>query len=229
MVLSDPRPVPVTKAIGMICRYKCSTPLCCIGCHPSIHPFIYRYILPVPTSKCQDENEKENTACWCEPLVNKLAAHRWLSPSVPSGTTWEWLKDFHEILYSGVSWKSVGPFKMSLKSDNNNGHFTEDSHAFLREKVIGWGIPTRGILGNTSGLLCSAYISYHTRRRGNMTFTCFLACSFSNKLLWPQTYQFSGEKGGAVKGEYVLLLHITMSSSFSSSSNRRSAVVGVGS
>jgi hypothetical protein len=41
------------------------------------HTSIYRYILPVPTSKCQNENEKKNIACWCEPLVNKLAANPW--------------------------------------------------------------------------------------------------------------------------------------------------------
>jgi hypothetical protein len=35
---------------------------------------IVAYILPVSTSRCQ--NEKENTliGCWCESLVNKLAA-----------------------------------------------------------------------------------------------------------------------------------------------------------
>jgi hypothetical protein len=39
------------------------------------HAWIYRYILPAPPSKCQNKNEKENIACWCETLVNKLAAH----------------------------------------------------------------------------------------------------------------------------------------------------------
>jgi hypothetical protein len=26
-------------------------------------------ILPIPTSKCQNKNEKENLGCWCEPLL----------------------------------------------------------------------------------------------------------------------------------------------------------------
>jgi hypothetical protein len=47
------------------------------------HTSIYRYILPVPTYKCG--NETESVACWCEPLVNKLAtrparAPCWFSP-----------------------------------------------------------------------------------------------------------------------------------------------------
>jgi hypothetical protein len=42
------------------------------------HITIYQYILPVPTSKCQ--NEKENVACWSEPLLNKLGAHPCLYP-----------------------------------------------------------------------------------------------------------------------------------------------------
>jgi hypothetical protein len=33
-----------------------------------IHTTVYRYILAVPTSKCQNEN----TTCWCEPLVKTL-------------------------------------------------------------------------------------------------------------------------------------------------------------
>jgi hypothetical protein len=31
------------------------------------HTSLCRYILPVPTSKCQ--NETENLTCWCEPLL----------------------------------------------------------------------------------------------------------------------------------------------------------------
>jgi hypothetical protein len=41
----------------------------------------YRYILPVPTSKYENDNEKENVACYCESLVNKLAAHPWMGVS----------------------------------------------------------------------------------------------------------------------------------------------------
>jgi hypothetical protein len=49
----------------------------------SIHTSMYRYILSVPTYKCR--NETESAACWCEPLVNKLAtrparAPCWFSP-----------------------------------------------------------------------------------------------------------------------------------------------------
>jgi hypothetical protein len=31
-------------------------------------------LVPVPTWKCQNKNEKENAACWCETLLNTLAA-----------------------------------------------------------------------------------------------------------------------------------------------------------
>jgi hypothetical protein len=44
------------------------------------HTSTYQYILYISTSKCQNKNEKENRACWCEFLVNKLAAYSSTDP-----------------------------------------------------------------------------------------------------------------------------------------------------
>jgi hypothetical protein len=75
-------------------------------------------------SKFQYENE--NWTSRCETLLKRLAAHRRLRPSAPSGTTWDWLRDFMTL--------DIAKFNenLSSRSDKRQGTLQKSCMCLVR-------------------------------------------------------------------------------------------------